>query len=143
MSRRLRLRKRRLRMLLSGFLLPVLLLFAGCGSEEQRGTAERDTRDPGFYGNDGYMGLSNTNPNLPLTGTAWSYEEDREFAAKLLRPLTGIERTRITMRDDAAMHVTLVVDDALSREETSRLVDQAERVLAENFPRYNVTVEAQ
>lgn len=140
MSRRMRLRKRRLRMLLSGMLLPGLLsalLLTGCA------TGDRDTKEPNYYGNDGYMGLSNTNPNLPRTGSAWSYEEDREFVEKLLRPLNGIERTRVTMTDDAAMNVTLEVDSALSREETSRLVSRAERLLKENFPRYRVSVAAE
>ena len=88
------------------------------------------------------MGLSNSNPNLPRTGTAWSYEEDREFAQELLQPLGGIERARIRMGDNAAMNVTLEVDGALSREETSKLVARAERVLRDNFPRYRVSVQA-
>lgn len=134
MFRRMRLRRRRLRYLLPGLLLAILLAAAGCSQTDQ------NTSRPDVYGNDGYMGLSNSNPNLPRTGSAWSYRKDEAFAEELLRPLAGIKRIRIVRTAGAGMHVHLVIDAALSREEADRLTEQAGAVLRDNFPRYRVTV---
>ena len=134
---RLRHRKRRLRFLLPGLLLAAALAAAGCGQ------TNRDADDPArYYGNDGYMGISNTNPNLPLTGTAWSYRRDNAFAAELLRGLKGIRHVRITRTGGSNMRVHLELDQTLSREEAARVAAQAEALLKKNFPRYRVTVDA-
>jgi len=134
---RLRLRKRRLRFLLPGVLLAAAIAATGCGN------ADRDADDPtDYYGNDGYMGTSNTNPNLPLTGTAWSYRRDNAFASQLLRGMKGIRDIRITRTGGSQMHVHLKIDKSLSREEAAQLAARAEAVLKENFPRYRVTVDA-
>jgi Predicted Co/Zn/Cd cation transporters len=134
---RLRLRRRRLRFLLPGVLLVAVLAASGCGS------ADRDAGDPAdYYGNDGYMGVSNTNPNLPLTGSAWSYRRDNAFAAELLRGLDGIRHVRITRTGGSNMRVHLDLDKSLSREEAERIAARAEALLKENFPRYKVTVSA-
>lgn len=134
---RLRLRRSRLRFLLPGILLAAAFAAAGCGS------ADRDVNDPtDYYGNDGYMGISNTNPNLPLTGTAWSYRRDNEFAAELLRGLDGIRYVRITRTGGSNMRVHLDLDKSLGPEEAARLAARAEALLKENFPRYRVTVKA-
>jgi len=131
---RMRHRRRRLRILLPGVLLSVALAAAGCGG------ADRDARDG--YGNDGYMGLSRTNPNLPITGTAWSYRRDNAFVAELLSGLKGIRHIRITRPGGAHMRVHLDIDRSLGREEAERLAARAETILKENFPRYRVTVTA-
>jgi len=130
--RRLRMQRRWLRLLLS--ILAFAALAAGCGQQE----AERLKS----YGNDGYMGQSNSNPLLPRTGSAWSYEDDREFASQLLRPMKGIRDSRITMSGED-MNVTLYLQRALSREEAAQLTSKAKRVLADNFPRYDVKVKAE
>jgi len=133
-------RRRRLRFLLPGVLLTLLaaaLAAAGCGSAEQ--TAERPVKR---YGNDGYMGISNSNPNLPITGTAWSYRRDDAFAAELLRRLDGIKHIRIMRTGGSNMHVHLDIDRSLSREEAAAVAAKAEAILKENFPRYKVTVKA-
>lgn len=116
-------------------MLAVMLtaMLAACGARESERLQS--------YGDDGYMGLSNTNPNLPLTGSAWSYENDGELAEQLLRPMRGIRRSRVRFDGDL-MSVTLFVDGALSREETARLTAKARNVLAVNFPRYDVKVAA-
>ncbi len=130
--RRLRKGRRWLRHLLPALI--ILLLMAGCGQEEAKRLKS--------YGNDGYMGQSNSNPLLPRTGSAWSYEDDREFASQLLRPMQGIRDSRITVSGDD-MRVTLYLQPALSREEAARLTSRAEKVMAENFPRYDVSVKAE
>ena len=127
------MRHGRLCIALAGVLLAAALAAAGCG-------ADRTARDG--YGNDGYMGLSRSNPNLPITGTAWSYRRDNAFAAQLLSGLDGIRHIRITRPGGARMRVHLDIDKSLGREEAERLAARAEAILKENFPRYRVTVSA-
>ncbi|OUM95672.1 MAG: hypothetical protein A9Z00_15465 [Thermobacillus sp. ZCTH02-B1] len=127
------MRHGRLRIALAGVLLAAALAAAGCG-------ADRTARDG--YGNDGYMGLSRSNPHLPITGTAWSYRRDNAFAAELLSGLKGIRHIRITRTGGSHMRVHLDIDRSLSPEEAQRLAAQAEAILKENFPRYRVTVSA-
>jgi len=124
-------------MLLPGALLAAALAASGCGGFGP-GTDNR----PGSYGNDGYMGLSRSNPNLPLTGTAMSYRRDNAFVAELLRGLGGIRHIRITRTGGTNMRVHLDLDKSLSREEAAKLAARAEAILKENFPRYRVTVVA-
>jgi len=134
-----RLRRRRWRIPLPGFflmLMVVSLAATGCGNAERN--AEGGVRS---YGNDGYMGTSKSNPNLPITGTAWSYRRDNAFAAELLRGLDGIRHIRITRTGGSNMRVHLDLDRSLSREKVAALAAKAEAILKENFPRYRVTVE--
>ena len=131
---RMRHRRRRLRVLIPGILMALALAAAGCGG------ADRGRQDG--YGNDGYMGLSRSNPNLPITGTAWSYRRDNAFAAELLSGLKGIKHIRITRTGGSHMRVHLDIDKSLDREEAERLATRAEAILKENFPRYRVTVSA-
>ncbi|EXX85991.1 hypothetical protein BG53_06740 [Paenibacillus darwinianus] len=129
---RLKRRRKWYRVLLPALLaLMLAVLLAGCGARESERLKS--------YGNDGYMGLSNANPNLPRTGSAWSYRNDGELVKQLLRPMRGVSGSRVRF-DANLMQVTLFVDGALSREETARLTAKARSVLASNFPRYEVKV---
>ena len=134
---RLRLRKRRLRFLLPGVLLAAAIAATGWGTR----TAMRMIR-PIITATTAIWAPGNTNPNLPLTGTAWSYRRDNAFAAQLLRGMKGIRDIRITRTGGSHMHVHLKIDKSLSREEAAQLAARAEAVLKENFPRYRVTVDA-
>mgnify|MGYP000965999250 CR=1 FL=1 len=131
---RMRHGRRRLRILLPGVLLAAALTAQGCGGADRAG--------PQGYGNDGYMGLTRSNPHLPITGTAWSYRRDNAFVAELLSGLKGIRHIRVTRTGGSHMRVHLDIDQSLSPEEAERLAARAEAILRENFPRYRVTVSA-
>ncbi|PZD96471.1 hypothetical protein DNH61_08175 [Paenibacillus sambharensis] len=107
-----------------------LMLTAGCAGQP------RGVRS---YGHDGYMGISSSNPNMPITGTAWSYRDDTKFVGELLSTLKGINHSRVSF-EGAVMRVTLQLDNAMSREEAARITAQAEELLNYNFPRYDVEV---
>jgi len=90
------------------------------------------------YGNDGYMGLSNSNPHLPnKNGSYLNYGEDSDFAKEKLEEIGGIASMNIVFQG-INLYVTLKpkqgVDEAYLRQ-------KAISVLRYNMPRYIVHVD--
>ncbi|RIX51295.1 hypothetical protein D3P08_17675 [Paenibacillus nanensis] len=109
----------------------LLLLVSGCGQN-----ADGQAR---VYRNDGYMGLTNTNPNL-LNRSGTSYDFDMEMVGQLLKPIRGIENTQVGFNGDE-MNVTLRVSRSLTDKERKAMLAEAQSLLQSNFPRYDVHVK--
>lgn len=92
------------------------------------------------YGHDGYMGLSNSNPNMPGRHTTINYETDGNMVEQVLRPIAGIRDTQVIF-DGTNMHVNLRVNKNLSDAEVQQLLSTAQSVVEFNMPRYDVHVE--
>ncbi|NIK79882.1 hypothetical protein FHS15_005049 [Paenibacillus castaneae] len=118
--------------------MPLLLLclFAliagGCGSSKDEHTRT--------YGHDGYMGYSNSNPNLPGRHMALNYESDGNMVNTVLKPLSGIERTQVYF-NGTTMYVTLKVNKNLSAAQVKELRTKAENIVQHNMQRYKVHVK--
>ncbi len=109
------------------------LLAAGCGQHQ-------DDRVRG-YAQDGYMGYTNTNPNLPGRNMALTYETDGDMVGQVLAPFKAIKHKRVAI-SGSAMNVFLKVDKQLSDKELTKLRRDAQAVVQYNMPRYIVHVEA-
>src|SRR4030095_5985094 len=94
------------------------ITFSGCGNSKQENRLKT-------YGHDGYMGYSNSNPNLPNRYEYLNYDADGNFIEQVLKPIAGIERTNIYF-NGTALHVNLNVDDKLSDGQVEQLRAKAQ-----------------
>ncbi|WP_424769114.1 hypothetical protein [Paenibacillus sp. sgz302251] len=109
----------------------ISLLTGGCG--------DRDDDKVNTYGQDGYMGYSNSNPNLPGRHMALTYEKDGNMVKQVLEPLDGIERTQVVFKG-ADLYVNLRVNKKLSDSEVDHIRTKAQSIVQYNMPRYHVYV---
>ncbi|MBD2845603.1 hypothetical protein IDH44_10410 [Paenibacillus sp. IB182496] len=110
----------------------LVLLLSGCGGAEHQGG--RDT-----YGNDGYMGLSNSNPSLPTNPYAFNYERDIAFMKEKLSAFPDIAGLRFVMHDpDVYVHIRPA--DRLTETQIGRLADETGALLQHNMPRYRIHI---
>ncbi|MBJ6360666.1 hypothetical protein ACFOQM_05005 [Paenibacillus sp. GCM10012307] len=124
-----------------GFLIIALvlciMLLGGCTNS---GSTRNGVKT---YGHDGYMGLSNSNPNLPLgNSNYYSYSSDVKFMKEKLSELPGIEKSSFTIHDPD-IDVRIRPQAHLDEYETNRLREQSWRLLQENMPRYRIHVYLQ
>lgn len=119
---------------LLALLLLASVLGAGCTSS---GRTKNGVRT---YGHDGYMGLSNSNPNLPLgNSNYYSYSNDIKFMKEQLSQLSGIERVRFVIHDPL-IEARIKTQSSMGEQEAERLLQQAEWLLQDNMPRYKIRV---
>ncbi len=111
-----------------------VFMVAGCGNSKQENRLKT-------YGHDGYMGYSNSNPNLPNRYQYLNYDADGKMVEQVLEPLTGIEHTQIYF-NGTALHVNIKVNKSLSDTQAEQLLAKAQSVVQYNMPRYDVHVEA-
>jgi hypothetical protein len=116
-------------------LIVLAMTFSGCGN----GRSKQENRLK-TYGHDGYMGYSNSNPNLPNRYQYLNYNADGNFIEQVLKPISGIEHTQIYF-NGTDLHVNLKVNKALSDGQVEELRAKAQSVVQDNMPRYKVHVE--
>lgn len=108
------------------------LIVGGCGNQSSMKSKS--------YHNDGYMGYSNSNPNLLKRNSTQNYNTDNNFVEQVLKPIDGIEQSQIII-NGSEMHVNLKVKKSLTDAEMEKLQLKAQSVVQYNMPRYNVHVE--
>jgi hypothetical protein len=111
----------------------LVIPLTGCGNSKQENRLRT-------YGHDGYMGYSNSNPNLPNRYQYLNYDADGKLIDQVLAPLSGIEHSQIYF-NGTALHVTLKVNSSLSDVQTEQLRAKAQSVVQYNMPRYDVHVK--
>ncbi|MEK3884127.1 hypothetical protein [Paenibacillus sp. PL2-23] len=126
----LRRKKRIWRVLWIGLLGSAALL-SGCG-QDAGGKVES-------YGNDGYLGYTNTNPNL-LNRSGTLYHRDMDMINQLLRPMSGVKTAEAGFNGDV-LNVKLRVSDNATDKERDSIRAEAQALLQANFPRYDVHVK--
>lgn len=89
------------------------------------------------YGNDGYLGLSNSNPNLPIGRTYHNYDRDTKMMEDILRQIPEVARNRIVLNGSNA-YVKLTLKGDPDAAETRRVEDRARKLLMDNMPRYAI-----
>jgi hypothetical protein len=114
------------------FLCFIALIAGGCGQNDYEHTKT--------YSHDGYMGYTNSNPNMPGRYMSLNYEADGNMVEQVLGPINGIERTQVYF-NGTEMHVNLLVNKNLSDTEVEQLRVKAQSVVQYNMPRYHVHVE--
>jgi len=128
MSRR---RKPRVVAVLSLVVLATSLL-AGCGSEQRQLEGNR-------YADDGYLGMSNTNPNMRMNATHHNYNKDRQLMRQALREMDLDKQSTIFM-NGTQVTVTIHMDEDLDPSEAAAIRSDAYLLLKGNVPRYDYSI---
>ena len=108
------------------------LLTGGCGG--------KSSDEMKSYGHDGYMGISNSNPNMPNRHSNMSYQLDAALVEQALKPIHGIEPTRLSF-NGKELNVILTVNNQLSEREIAKLRAQAQSIVQDNMPSYDVHIK--
>lgn len=114
-----------------GLWVAAVLLIGGCSNPSTQKTKS--------YSNDGYLGLTNTNPNLPLSPTYHNYQSDTDMMKGALGLVPGITNSSITLNGSRAT-IKLYVPRGTTAEERERIRQGAETELTKAAPRYRYSV---
>lgn len=119
------------------FLLGAALLLGGL-------TGCRQTQDAGqtvkAHSRDGVLGLTETNPNLPISPAYHTYADDvRMMEAAIGRNVPGVTARTIRLNGPVA-YVRLEVPLGTSVDEMDRIRRQAYQALTAQMPRYRMEV---
>ncbi|WP_274363943.1 hypothetical protein [Paenibacillus thermotolerans] len=91
------------------------------------------------YTQDGYMGLSNSNPNLRTHPSHHSYRKDRQLMRQALREMALDKRSYIAINGATAI-ITINVDDDISPQEAEAIRSDVYSLLKGNNPRYDYEI---
>ncbi|MCM3631595.1 hypothetical protein M3194_30320 [Paenibacillus glycanilyticus] len=130
--------RRKLRLIFMGFAIPALIIgsLAGCAANGHRTNDQKSET----YGHDGYMGYSNSNPNLPNKLTFLNYDSDRKLIGQVLQPIEGIKNSRVSFNGEE-LNVRITANSKLTDAEVGALQAKAQQVVQYNMPRYHVNVK--
>ncbi|MFX3634679.1 MAG: hypothetical protein ACE3L7_17265 [Candidatus Pristimantibacillus sp.] len=133
--------RRKMRVLFLGlacFLVFSMFTLSGCGRNTD---SNYNAKQAKTYGHDGYLGYSNSNPNIPNNHTYLNYKSDGKFVGEVLSRLDGIKHNQLHFNGEH-LRVDIKVDPSLTDTEMQELQQKAQKLVQENMPRYEVKVKA-
>jgi fructose-1,6-bisphosphatase len=123
----------RIRTLTLTFTLAVLaamLFTTGCGSSEQNVKS--------YYTQDGYMGISNANPNMRSNPAHHTYTKDRQLMRQALREMGLDKRSNIVIN---GTYVTVTINaPGVTPAQAEAIRSDAYSMLKGHNPRYNYRI---
>ncbi|GLX71330.1 hypothetical protein [Paenibacillus glycanilyticus] len=134
--------RRKLRLIFMGFAIAALLIgsLAGCAADGINNGHRTNDGKSETYGHDGYMGYSNSNPNLPNNLTFLNYESDRKLVNQVLQPIDGVKSSRVSFNGED-LNVRIYPTPGLTADQMEALEAKVQQVVAFNMPRYHVKVK--
>jgi hypothetical protein len=114
-------------------LLSLPVWTAGCGQD-----GGREARP---YNDDGFLGLSSTNPNLQTSPSYLTYNKDLKMVNQALDQVRGVTRANVIINGDT-IYVRLRIPGGLPRTEIERIEQDAFRAVSYNLPRYRIVVSS-
>jgi len=107
-------------------------VIAGCGSSPHQMEGKR-------YAEDGYMGITNTNPNFPMNPAYHNYSKDRQMMRRALKELGVDKQSTIRIRGATAIvTIRLGQSEPAQRDEMRR---KAFSMLKGYVPRYDYKIQ--
>jgi len=107
-------------------------VLAGCGSNPHQMEANR-------YAEDGYLGMTNTNPNFPMNPAYHNYSKDRQMMLRALKQLGIDKQSTISIQGGTAV-VTIRLGEPLKKD-----ADDIRRIvfsmLKGYVPRYDYKIQ--
>jgi len=91
------------------------------------------------YSRDGMMGLSDVNPNMPMSPTYHNYRADTELMRSTIRQIPYVTGSTININGPVAT-VRLTVQPGLTPEQAAAVEREAYDRLTHMMPRYTVKV---
>jgi len=92
------------------------------------------------YDQDGLLGMTNTNPNLPTSPTHYNYKNDLNLMEAALDEIPGVISHRIII-NGGNVYVNLHVQEGLSYDEVAIIEGEAYNSLSLQVPRYQFILE--
>jgi len=117
--------------LICAMILMLGLAMAACGRDAD------NRSEP--YPEDGYLGLSQTNPNLLPNSTGRTYYADSQVIKRTLMSIDGIQQVS-SFANGPHVFVYLTLEEELSDEEKDQIRRKAEKALSFNNPRFDYKV---
>ncbi|MDQ1910980.1 hypothetical protein RAC89_11010 [Paenibacillus sp. GD4] len=118
-----------------GLILSLCALSAGlvgCGARSDNGSRMQS------YPQDGYLGITDVNPNHPLSPTYHHYQDDLAMIDRTARQVSGVTGVSIQADGlDARVRISVLTTD---RAEAERIRAEVYQRIIENVPRYNLEV---
>jgi len=115
--------------------LCVLMIAAGCGKNNGNGIKTKG------YGDDGYLGLTNSYPKIPGHHMTSTYSNDDNLMKEAIRNVPGVAGSNVVF-NGAEAYVTIKLAPGLQANEIPTVERQAAAVLRFNFPRYAIHVKS-
>jgi hypothetical protein len=110
--------------------LAAMLFTTGCGSSEQNVKS--------YYTQDGYMGISNSNPNMRSSPAHHTYTKDRQLMRQALREMGLDKQSNIVINGP---DVTITIDaPGVTPAQANAIRSDAYSMLKGHNPRYNYTI---
>lgn len=117
---------------LTALALVAAISLSACGSKNSTNNYKTNS-----YGNDGYMGLSNSNPHLPnRNGQFLNYTDDGRFAKRQLKKVDGIANATL-MFQGPNLYVRIKTKRGFDE---AQVRQKAISTLRYNMPRYTIHV---
>jgi hypothetical protein len=118
--------------------LALVSVQAGCSSKKSNESGGIKAQS---YGNDGYLGRTNSYPSIPGRHMALSYKNDAKLVQQSIKDVPGVAGSSVTF-NGADAYVTIKLDHGLAQREVATVERQAASVLRFNFPRYTIHVSS-
>jgi hypothetical protein len=113
-----------------------LMIAAGCGTNGVNNANGVKTQS---YRDDGFLGITNSHPNIPGHHMTRDYNVDNQLMAQSIKNLPGVAGSYVTF-NGADAYVTIKLKPGLQAREIPTVEQQAATVLRFNFPRYTIHV---
>lgn len=91
------------------------------------------------YDNDGYLGLTNTNPNLPTHPSYHTYGVDVQTIRRAAMKIKGVTGVNVALFGGAA-NVRLRLAEGIEGKKAERIKEEALKQITYEMPRYPVIV---
>lgn len=119
-------------------LIVVIGLVSACAANNGAGRSNTGMNAKG-YSDDGYLGITSSNPHIPGRHMALNYASDARLMRDAIRDVPGVAGANITF-SGAEAFVTIKIRDDWDARRIPTVERQAASVLRFNFPRYTVHV---
>lgn len=116
-------------------------LLSGCGNNGNNNAGNNNGVKTQSYGDDGYLGMTNSYPKIPGHHMANNYSADNELIKQSIKNVPGVDGSNVTF-NGADAYVTIKLTPGLVAREIPTVERQAASVLRFNFPRYTIHVSS-
>jgi hypothetical protein len=115
------------------FLLPVLILAMASACQSDIGAQNQEVKS---YDEDGYLGWTNSNPNLQTSPTYHTYQEDLDLIERTLGRMKQVQRSTVFINGDMIYVTVQPVREA----DADQVRSETYKALSYMLPRYDFKV---
>ncbi|WP_373233204.1 hypothetical protein [Cohnella sp.] len=119
----------------------VLMVISACGNTGINNAGNTNGIKSNSYGDDGYLGRTNSYPKIPGHNMVNNYNADNNLINQAIQNVPGVNGSNVTF-NGADAYVTIKLDPGLEAREIPTVEREAASVLRFNFPRYTIHVSS-